>query len=714
MRARVPLVIAATAAVAVALVTPFIVADADETGSAKALAHRLGLQTTKKDVGAAKGATNALVTSKGANPYMALKPGAANADWAYWKEVMNLQGAQRAEAQGDDINIPEDADDNGSVNVGDEVILEEQEPAGERDNNDSLETAEAIDNFDTQGGNDIVEATLQGDMATPNPPEKAGPFEDNNELGAAADIGEIGDQEGIETNGDIGDDGAGDFYLMRDVEAGDVLTAITNTPDSELDTVAVLFDTAGTAISAADDQNANPDTRLSAVAPKDGDFVVGIFGFNEQTAGLPEDVNDADSAVAGSNGAYIATFGRNREDTDFFSVDMQKGDVLGGSLSGQGTQMAIFDDENRQLIGSTLDLSAIASDQSPLPGGGNAVLSFVAPKTGTFNVMVTGGRGAYENEMVLSRPGSELNGSVQKVFLDFDGAQVDVGEFGVEGGGNRDLSGLDSFLGRWDLDANQENELIQKITDTVTENLEEAAEQNGTQVEVLNSLQDGEQFGQADVSRVVIGGTVEESGIETIGISQSNDTGNFDSEESAMVLLDILSGSEDDPNSLNFYLNDESDRVDFIGSRIGDVASHEAGHFFGNFHVDPFNDTEDLMDAGGNPEQFFGPGNDGIGGTGDDEDKAFGEDVYAQNEGFSGIEDTQATTGFAFSADAAAAQAEQNDAQAADDNAADDQGAADQGEAAGQAEGDNAEGADQGGEAGQESEQQQKTHRWTN
>jgi hypothetical protein len=705
MRARVPLVIAATAVSAIALVTPFIVADADETpDKARAMAHRLGLQTAAKDVGAAERATNALVTEKGANPYMALKPGSPNADLAYWKEVMNLQGQQRAGEQGEGINVPEDESSSNDINVGDEVILEEQEPVGQRDANDSLETAEPIGDFNTQA-NDILEAELIGDLATPNAPEKVGPFEENNELGAASDLGGFGSGEGVETDGDIGGDGAGDFYLVSDVEAGEVLTAITNTPESELDTVAVLFDTAGNPVSAADDQGANTDTRLSAVAPKDGDFIFGIFGFNEQTSGLPADVNDASTAVeGGSSGAYIATFGRDREDADFFSVDMQEGDVLGASLSGQGTQMAVFDDENRQLIGSTIDLSAILPGESPLPGGGNAVLSHVAPKTGTFTVMVTGGAGEYSNEMVLSRPGAELFGGVQKIFLDFDGAEVDTGEFGVEGGSNRELSGLNAFLGRWDLDADEENALIQQITDTVTENLEEAAEANGTQVEVLTSLQDGEQFGQADVSRVVIGGTVEESGIETIGIAQSNDTGNFATEETAMVLLDILSGDENDPNSLNFYLNDESDRVEFIGSRIGDVASHEAGHFLGSFHNDQFNDVESLMDAGGNPEQFFGPGNDGIGGTADDEDASFAEDVYSPAEGFSGIEDTQANTGFAFSADAAAAQAEEADAAEDQGAEAEDQGAGGQGEEAEEAE----QGQEQeegSGEAAQDEEQ---------
>ena len=108
------------------------------------------------------------------------------------------------------------------------------------------------------------------------------------------------------------------------------------------------------------------------------------------------------------------------------------------------------------------------------------------------------------------------------------------------------------------------------------------------------------------------------------------------------MLLDILSdpaGEQGDP-SLNTYLTPASDRVAFVGQAVGNVASHEAGHFFGNWHVDQFNDAANLMDQGGNFPVLYGVGPDKVGGTADDDDVDFGEDNFNPNEGFFGIEDT--------------------------------------------------------------------------
>ena len=60
------------------------------------------------------------------------------------------------------------------------------------------------------------------------------------------------------------------------------------------------------------------------------------------------------------------------------------------------------------------------------------------------------------------------------------------------------------------------------------------------------------------------------------------------------MLLDVLSGPDDDENpvrdaSLNFYLDGSSKRVRFVGTALGNVVSHEIGHYIGSFHVDQFN-----------------------------------------------------------------------------------------------------------------------------
>ena len=66
------------------------------------------------------------------------------------------------------------------------------------------------------------------------------------------------------------------------------------------------------------------------------------------------------------------------------------------------------------------------------------------------------------------------------------------------------------------------------------------------QVNVLNSRDHADPFGQPDVSRLIVGGTIAESGIDTIGIAQSIDPGNFETEETALILLDVSPARADD------------------------------------------------------------------------------------------------------------------------------------------------------------------------
>ncbi len=70
--------------------------------------------------------------------------------------------------------------------------------------------------------------------------------------------------------------------------------------------------------------------------------------------------------------------------------------------------------------------------------------------------------------------------------------------------------------------------------------------------EILNSRDNPDVFGTDPLmSRVIIGGTVTELGITTIGIAQYVDVGNFSTNDDSVVLLDFLSGPNSDPNSLN-------------------------------------------------------------------------------------------------------------------------------------------------------------------
>ena len=83
---------------------------------------------------------------------------------------------------------------------------------------------------------------------------------------------------------------------------------------------------------------------------------------------------------------------------------------------------------------------------------------------------------------------------------------------------------------------------------------------------MLNSRDNADPFGNPNVSRVIVGGTIDQSGVDTIGIAQSIDPGNFGREEQALVLLDIVSDPTDDDASFNAYMDDSSDRIKFVGT----------------------------------------------------------------------------------------------------------------------------------------------------
>ncbi len=166
-------------------------------------------------------------------------------------------------------------------------------------------------------------------------------------------------------------------------------------------------------------------------------------------------------------------------------------------------------------------------------------------------------------------------------------------------------------------------------------------------VEILNSRDHPDPFGDPNVSRVIVGGTIAELGINTLGIAQSIDPGNFATGETAVVLLDLLSAPAGNPNSLNTFPREPGTSIlELIGVGVGNIAAHEAGHFLGNFHTEQFVTLPNIMDQGGNLANTVGIGPDGSFGSGDDIDVDFGFDEFVPNEGFVGVEDTLDTVAF--------------------------------------------------------------------
>jgi hypothetical protein len=600
------------------------------------LAQQVGLQRAPKSVSG---------KPKGPNPYLALLRDPGSADYAGWKKALADKGKARSAKL---AKTP-----NALATAAQPILVDEDEPAGINGSNDSTATAQFVDGFGT-GRRQNNRARVLGQLSpqavttrtlSPN-------TEDDGAIPLARDTGIIDAGAAVRTTGTVGDGPHGsagtgtgdlDYYKLTGKAGSEIVVQVTGT--TLADSMAFLWDSAGNLVAFNDDAGGTFNSLLRFSVPADGDYFAAVTGFPT----FPSDPNDpASGDGADEEGTYTVVIGQQAIDRDFYAVSLRPGDVVSASIKGGATRATIFDPAGREVHGSDQDASSLYPVNSPLPGGGNAVTEHVAASAGDYYIAFTMGTGTYDATVEVYRPTAESESKVQTLFLDFDGARVNTGIFG--GPGVRELSPFRAFLGRWGLTRADENALIRRISATVEENVKRDLQESGLagqiRVQVKNSLDNPDTFGQENVSRVIVGGTIAESGIDTIGIAQYIDPGNYGHEDSALVLLDALSDTASEDFSLNHYITPASNRAAFVAQAVANVTSHEAGHFFGNWHTDQFDARPNLMDQGGEFAGLFGVGPDGIGGTADDIDVDFGEDTFVPSEGFTGIEDTAARTAF--------------------------------------------------------------------
>lgn len=600
-------------------------------------AERAGLQKAPKSVTGK--------VPKGANPYLALLRDPSTADYAGWKKALAEKGKARSAKL---AKTP-----NAQATAAQPILVDEDEPAGVYGSNDTTATAQFIDGFGT-GRRQNNRARVLGQLSpqavttrtiTPN-------TEDDGAIPLARDTGIADAGEAVRTTGTVGDGPHGsagtgtgdlDYYKLTGKAGTEIVVQVTGTTLD--DSMAFLWDASGTLVAFNDDAGGTFNSLLRYSVPADGVYYAAVTGYPT----FPEDPNDpASGDGAGEEGTYSVVIGQQAVDRDYFAVSLRPGDVVSASIKGGATRATVFDSAGREVHGSGQDASSLYPPNAPLPGGGNAVTEHVAAAAGDYYVAFTAGAGTYDATVEVYRPSAESESKVQTLFLDFDGARVNTAIWG--GPGVRQLSPFRAFLGRWGLTRADENALIRRISATVEENVKRDLQESGLggqiRVQVKNSLDHPDTFGQENVSRVIVGGTIDESGIDTIGIAQYIDPGNYGHEDSALVLLDALSDSASEEFSLNHYITPASNRAAFVAQAVANVTSHEAGHFFGNWHTDQFDALPNLMDQGGEFAGLFGVGPDGIGGTADDIDVDFGEDTFVPNEGFTGIEDTLSRTAF--------------------------------------------------------------------
>ncbi len=621
----------------------------------------LGLQTAPKSA-AGPTARSSGTRPPGANPFLGHVLDATEADYFSWSRYL-AAGADKAEAARDAAarkSTDPAVVQNMLLAAATPIPVGEQEAPGTIGDNDTAEDAELVQGLGT-GRRDNARAVVAGTLAeAPVGATNEADFdEDDGAIPLSNDTGVSEEFDVMTTSAEVGDGphgsegtGTGDFdFYEVTAAAGETVVAET-TVSGGTDTVAFLYDDQGALLATNDDGGVGLASLLQYQVPADGTYHVMVSGFGFGTT-VPADPFDPASGLGvGSEGPYDIQVAVTETDVDYYAVDLRPGDVLGTSFGGGAGTVQVFRPDGTEGVGSSQDLSSLYPPASPLPGGGNAVAAYVVAQEGRHHVAISNGTGSYTGELEVYRAGLEVDGAraVQTIFLDFDGERLNTAVFG--GPGVRTLSPLSSYLAGWGLTPADEPALVDAITAEVQEDLEADLSRSGLNrffdVEVLNSKDDADRFLiDRNVSRVVVGGSIAESGISTIGIAQYIDPGNFGHEADSIVLLDLLSTTAGNPNSINTFITEETDDViEAVAQGVGNITAHEAGHFLGNYHTFQFNEAANIMDQGGALGNIIGVGPDDVIGTADDVDVDFGRDVFVPSEGLTGVEDTLTNTEF--------------------------------------------------------------------
>jgi hypothetical protein len=345
---------------------------------------------------------------------------------------------------------------------------------------------------------------------------------------------------------------------------------------------------------------------------------------------------------------YSLSFYQPEVDLDYFQITLNEGDLLSVTSHSSNVLLQIESPLERFVAGLS-PIGFIYPANSPAIKTGVSNIAYTATESGTHTILVRAGdiiRHSTDYEVLIQRTQSSAQeqDEPQVVFLDFNGATLNGLPFnGINE--NITLSGLSHYLEDFELQSQHEAELIEEIVKVFTLHFETLI--NGysgnanLQLTILNSAQHPDPFGEKNVSRIIIGGGIEELKLATIGIAQSLDPGNFNKEETGIVLLDLLSSQDNQANSLNFLSRDASvSKLSLVAHAVGTIAAHELGHILSGFHTDNSNSTYNIMDAGGNSNNRLGIGEDGIFGTHDDGLVSFQQDKYDPNLNYFGQQDT--------------------------------------------------------------------------
>jgi hypothetical protein len=351
-------------------------------------------------------------------------------------------------------------------------------------------------------------------------------------------------------------------------------------------------------------------------------------------------------------------------DVDYYAFDALAGDIITVKLTSAATptpfDVSIVTAGDSPIIGATDNqLRGISPPTSPLSDTVSPVaFAAVMQTSGRYYVRVSDGTQNYSLRLEARRPSIEAEpiGTRQIVYVDFDGATISPGVFGLPTT-SRIPSMMDTLAGFGFLPS-EENALIDKMMATIEArfNTDLSAfgingyyRQDGIpgsfDIEFRNSRDHSDPWGLPNVTRLIIGGDSVDLGIVTYGIAESVDIGNFDREETGIVIL-----GEMIPEIATIRRAPGLSLLDAVAVAVANVGAHEVGHMVGARHQNNANTVVTLMDSGSPLAiQALGAAVDGIWGTADDIAVGFGRDRYTPVEGLFGIVDHRATFAFGLS-----------------------------------------------------------------
>lgn len=332
-------------------------------------------------------------------------------------------------------------------------------------------------------------------------------------------------------------------------------------------------------------------------------------------------------------------------DLDTYALDLKAGDILDIAAQGAAGSIDLFHSSGLSWLYTDANQGVFYPADSPLQTAGNAVISQVVPEDGRYFLTVSplDTSTSYTLGLRTYRPVIESApiGTQQIVFLDLDGAVYANTVFNptLPAPGIVRIPSLREglpLLGIQELDDVSYNQLIDQTLVEVEKQFQTLAS-NGSNgdydstgvagefgVTVLNSRDHVDPGNNPLVTRVILGGSIADAGIATIGISSTLDVGNFSMDDVVIGLLDSIVGGV-----TSVQIANTRSVLDASAQFLGLLVTHEAGHSFGARHTNVGNATPNIMDSGGSFAQAIGAGDDGIYGTLDDVEVEFVTDRFA-------------------------------------------------------------------------------------